>query len=173
MLQQNVLRRAYSRTQARTPQADTFQACRTLARRDWDHDSAVRSAAAQHSSLSARSSSRRQSDSLADDHSFYATCHPGLERIVAVELGSQQIGAQEIEPGKAGVHFRFIVSSFLSTYYCATCILQGNTTVLDSQGLQCGGLQSQLVAALKHKVTIVLCSKPSIARQVQSRLPCF
>ena len=37
---------------------------------------------------------------------FYATCHPGLESVVADELRAQNIGATDVEPGRAGVHFR-------------------------------------------------------------------
>lgn len=37
---------------------------------------------------------------------FYATCHPGLESVVARELGSSNIGAFNIQEGKSGVSFR-------------------------------------------------------------------
>ena len=40
------------------------------------------------------------------DLQFYATCHPGLEEVTAKELGSQHVGAFDIKPGKAGVHFK-------------------------------------------------------------------
>ncbi|KXZ42082.1 hypothetical protein GPECTOR_209g410 [Gonium pectorale] len=38
------------------------------------------------------------------DVSFFATCHPGLEEVVAAEL--RQLGYRGIEPSKAGVAFR-------------------------------------------------------------------
>ena len=37
---------------------------------------------------------------------FYVTCHPGLEEVTAKELAAPNIAAFNIEPGKAGVHFR-------------------------------------------------------------------
>ncbi len=37
---------------------------------------------------------------------FYATCHPGLEGVVAEELVSPEVGATSVAPGRAGVHFR-------------------------------------------------------------------
>ena len=36
---------------------------------------------------------------------YFATCHPGLEDVVAAELRSPAIGAANVETGKAGVHF--------------------------------------------------------------------
>lgn len=36
---------------------------------------------------------------------FFATCHPGLEPVVAAELGGPSIRAQHISCGKAGVEF--------------------------------------------------------------------
>lgn len=36
---------------------------------------------------------------------YFATCHPGLEEIVANELRSPAIGAEEVNVGKAGVSF--------------------------------------------------------------------
>ena len=45
-------------------------------------------------------------DRLVPGHSYFVTCHPGLEEIVAAELSAQHIGAQEVIPGKAGVFFR-------------------------------------------------------------------
>lgn len=36
---------------------------------------------------------------------YFATCHPGLEEVVAEELRSPQVGALEVREGKAGVHF--------------------------------------------------------------------
>lgn len=42
----------------------------------------------------------------AREEAFYATCHPGLESVVADELRAQDIGAIGVEPGRAGVHFR-------------------------------------------------------------------
>ena len=41
----------------------------------------------------------------AEQH-YFATCHPGLEAVVAAELESPQIGARGVRLGKAGVHFR-------------------------------------------------------------------
>jgi len=38
--------------------------------------------------------------------SFYATCSPGLEAVVAAELASPAIGAVDVQPGRAGVTFR-------------------------------------------------------------------
>ena len=37
---------------------------------------------------------------------FYVTCHPGLEEVTAKELAAPNIAAFNIQPGKAGVHFR-------------------------------------------------------------------
>ena len=37
---------------------------------------------------------------------YYVTCHPGLEGVVAAELASQRIAAQNIRTGRAGVYFR-------------------------------------------------------------------
>lgn len=37
---------------------------------------------------------------------FYVTCHPGLENVVADELCSSNIRAQDVVPKRAGVHFR-------------------------------------------------------------------
>ena len=45
-------------------------------------------------------------DRLVPGHSYFVTCHPGLEEIVAAELSAQHIGAQDVIPGKAGVFFR-------------------------------------------------------------------
>ncbi|CAI5485874.1 unnamed protein product [Closterium sp. Naga37s-1] len=39
-------------------------------------------------------------------HSFFATCAPGLEAVVAEELQSRLIGAWDVVPGKAGVAFQ-------------------------------------------------------------------
>ena len=36
---------------------------------------------------------------------FYATCHPGLEHVVAAELASSEINASDIAVGKSGVGF--------------------------------------------------------------------
>lgn len=36
---------------------------------------------------------------------FYATCHPGLEKVVAAELSSELIGAVDVQPGASGVSF--------------------------------------------------------------------
>ena len=35
---------------------------------------------------------------------FYATCHPGLEEVVAAELSSPLIGAIDVAPGGAAVY---------------------------------------------------------------------
>ena len=32
-------------------------------------------------------------------HVYYATCHPGLEEVVAAELRSANIGAVDVQPG--------------------------------------------------------------------------
>jgi len=40
------------------------------------------------------------------EHQYFATCHPGLESVVAAELAAPRIGAQDVRLGKAGVHFR-------------------------------------------------------------------
>ncbi len=40
------------------------------------------------------------------EQQYFATCHPGLEGVVAAELAAPQIGAQDVCLGKAGVHFR-------------------------------------------------------------------
>lgn len=40
-----------------------------------------------------------------DSEQYYATCHPGLEEVVAAELAAPEIGARSIRPGKAGVYF--------------------------------------------------------------------
>ncbi|KAL3159933.1 hypothetical protein ABBQ38_010326 [Trebouxia sp. C0009 RCD-2024] len=50
--------------------------------------------------------SREDTGRLVTAQSFYVTCHPGLEEVVAAELTSQNIRAQEVVPGKAGVFFR-------------------------------------------------------------------
>ena len=50
-------------------------------------------------------------DRLVPGHSYFVTCHPGLEEIVAAELSAQHIGAQEVIPGKAGVFFRSATKS--------------------------------------------------------------
>ncbi len=39
---------------------------------------------------------------------YYATCHPGLEEVVAAELSCPAVGAVEVQPGKAGVSFRWV-----------------------------------------------------------------
>lgn len=36
---------------------------------------------------------------------YYATCAPGLEDVLAAELASSLVGAQEVEVGSAGVSF--------------------------------------------------------------------
>lgn len=36
---------------------------------------------------------------------YYATCHPGLEPVVARELSGSAIGADDVQPGRAGVSF--------------------------------------------------------------------
>lgn len=45
-------------------------------------------------------------DRFSSEHECFATCHPGLEEIVANELSGPEIRAREIRLGKAGVHFR-------------------------------------------------------------------
>ena len=101
-------------------------------------------------------------DRLVPGHSYFVTCHPGLEEIVAAELSSQHIRAQEVIPGKAGVFFRSATRSAvcrvrkpspLTLFPVMTSILmQRCKGVAISQGHRCGGLQSQSVAALKHQV---------------------
>ncbi len=44
---------------------------------------------------------------------FYVTCHPGLEEVTAKELAAPNIAAFNIQPGKAGVHFRCASPYFL------------------------------------------------------------
>ena len=41
----------------------------------------------------------------AGEQRYYATCHPGLEEVVAAELRSPRIGAARVRPGRAGVSF--------------------------------------------------------------------
>ena len=48
----------------------------------------------------------RGGDSASGAQEYFATCHPGLEGVVAAELASPQIGAFDIRDGKAGVYFR-------------------------------------------------------------------
>ncbi|PRW59721.1 RNA methylase [Chlorella sorokiniana] len=47
---------------------------------------------------------RRQPLEAGHSH-YYATCHPGLEEVVAAELRGEKIGAANVHPGKAGVSF--------------------------------------------------------------------
>lgn len=57
----------------------------------------------------AKSASRAPSSTSGPGFSgqeYYATCHPGLEEVVARELGSRNIQAHHIETSKAGVYFR-------------------------------------------------------------------
>ena len=42
----------------------------------------------------------------AGEQQYFATCHPGLENVVAAELQAPQIGAHGVRLGKAGVYFR-------------------------------------------------------------------
>jgi len=63
------------------------------------------------SSTSGQAHGRRAAPDLTAQHFasgevFYATCHPGLEGVVAEELVSPEIGATSVAPGRAGVHFR-------------------------------------------------------------------
>lgn len=48
----------------------------------------------------------QQQQRPADNLFYYATCHPGLEEVVAAELASPNIRATNVSPGKAGVSFR-------------------------------------------------------------------
>lgn len=49
---------------------------------------------------------QQQQQRPADNLFYYATCHPGLEEVVAAELASPNIRATNVSPGKAGVSFR-------------------------------------------------------------------
>jgi 23S rRNA G2445 N2-methylase RlmL len=49
--------------------------------------------------------SARHVATLAARGEYFATCHPGLEEVVAFELSSPAIGADDIRIGKAGVNF--------------------------------------------------------------------
>ena len=88
-------------------------------------------------------------DRLVPGHSYFVTCHPGLEEIVAAELSAQHIGAQEVIPGKAGVFFRSATRSAVCRVSKAsplTCFpvmigtIAANEGVATSQGHRCGGL---------------------------------
>ncbi|PSC76859.1 DNA methylase [Micractinium conductrix] len=59
-------------------------------------------------------------------HVYYATCHPGLEEVVAAELRSANIGAVDVQPGKAGVSF----TGELATGYRANLWLRSAIRVL-------------------------------------------
>lgn len=48
---------------------------------------------------------RHQRQALPEMDRYYATCHPGLEQVVADELLSAHIGAAGANIGKAGVYF--------------------------------------------------------------------
>lgn len=61
---------------------------------------------------------------------FYATCHPGLEAVVAAELAGRSIGAANIHPGKAGVSF----TGDLSVGYRANMWLRSAIRVLQLLG---------------------------------------
>ena len=50
--------------------------------------------------------SRQKEEVSGRRHEFFATCHPGLEGVVADEL--RALGITEVEPGKAGVTFRWV-----------------------------------------------------------------
>ncbi len=83
--------RAYSKPLSRGRRAQVYQASaaetsRPSAGPNWGYDGSP--------------------DRLVPGHSYFVTCHPGLEEIVAAELSTQHIGAQEVSPGKAGVFFR-------------------------------------------------------------------
>ena len=58
----------------------------------------ARPAVAASSSLAASGAHRRE-------WRYFASCHPGLEVILARELASPEVGAIDVEPGKAGVSF--------------------------------------------------------------------
>ena len=60
------------------------------------------------------SSAGRRSGPGFQGQEFYATCHPGLEEVVASELSSRNIQAHSVEPSKAGVYFRFANSESAS-----------------------------------------------------------
>lgn len=57
------------------------------------------------------------------EEAFYATCHPGLESVVADELRAQDIGAIGVEPGRAGVHFRHADQAFVNLVLCTAQVL--------------------------------------------------
>ncbi|KAK9822164.1 hypothetical protein WJX81_003042 [Elliptochloris bilobata] len=75
-------------------------------------------------------SSRVFQHPAAHEEVFYATCHPGLESVVADELQAPGTGATGVEPGRAGVHFR---GATLETGYRANLWLSSAIRVLVRQ----------------------------------------
>ncbi|GFR42583.1 hypothetical protein Agub_g3510, partial [Astrephomene gubernaculifera] len=73
------------------------------------------------SSLQSESSRNRSSGGV----SFFATCHPGLEQVVAQELTA--LGYWDVEPGRAGVAFR---GRSVSSGYAANMWLRSAIRVL-------------------------------------------
>lgn len=61
---------------------------------------------------------------------YYATCHPGLEAVVASELAGRAIGAADVQPGRAGVSF----SGDAGVGYRANLWLRSAIRVLALQG---------------------------------------
>ena len=57
---------------------------------------------------------------------FFVTCHPGLEKVVAKELSSEEIRARNVEIGASGVSF----VGNLETAYNANIWLRSGTRVL-------------------------------------------
>ena len=49
-----------------------------------------------------------RADAAQNFSQYFATCHPGLEDVVAAELNSPDVGASDISHGKAGVSFRYM-----------------------------------------------------------------
>jgi putative N6-adenine-specific DNA methylase len=62
----------------------------------------------------------------AGDLQFFATCHPGLEEVVAAELAAPAVGAADVRPGRAGVAF----SGSPRTLYNANLWLRAAVRVL-------------------------------------------
>ena len=46
--------------------------------------------------------------------SFFATCHPGLEEVVAKELREAVPGIAAVQPGRAGVSFRYLMKDIFT-----------------------------------------------------------
>ena len=63
---------------------------------------------------------------VAANASYFATCHPGLEAVVAAELAGGSIGAQAVAPGRSGVAF----SGDAGVGYRANLWLRAATRVL-------------------------------------------